>query len=193
MESAGPFHQDLAVDWVAILVASLFSLFGLACVVLVALQLPGAWLLLGVALLVELVDGWWLGPEPTTFGWPVLLGCAAVAGVGELIEFFAGVVGAQRAGASRRGMTGALIGGIAGALLFTFLLPVPLVGSLVGAVAGSFLGALAGETSGLSPRTMQESYGPAIGAAWGRVWGTVGKLAAGLTVWIWLTLAAFWL
>ena len=178
-------------DWIEIGVALSLGLFGLGCTILVLLQLPGTWLLLGVALVIELVDGWWL-PEPEiTFGWPILLACTLLATLGEVIEFLAGVVGAKRQGATRRGMVGALIGGIVGAFAFTPLIPIPLFGTLVGAILGSFIGALAGEMSGMQARTFRESFGPALGAAWGRIWGTAGKLATGVAVWVWLTWAAF--
>ncbi|HKK52855.1 MAG TPA: hypothetical protein VKA74_14755, partial [Myxococcota bacterium] len=54
-----------------------FGLLGLILVALVAVGLPGTWLLIGTAALVELLDGLVLGSGDAgavvTFGWPLLL------------------------------------------------------------------------------------------------------------------------
>jgi uncharacterized protein YqgC (DUF456 family) len=115
-----------------------------------------------------------------------------LAGLGELIEFAAGAAGAKRGGAGRRGMIGALIGGIVGALLLTPFIPVPVVGTLIGAIIGTFIGAVLGEVTGLEPKTVRGSMKPALGATIGRVAGTVGKMGTAIVVWLTLSVAAFW-
>jgi len=90
---------------------------GLACLLAVLLSLPGTWILLGLAVIVELADGTYLpGEEPMTFGWMLLGICTGLAVLGEVIETGAGAAGAKLGGATRRGVIGAIVGGIAGAM-----------------------------------------------------------------------------
>jgi uncharacterized protein YqgC (DUF456 family) len=155
---------------------------GFACLVAVVLGLPGAWILLGLAVAVELVDGLWVAStDPVTFGLPVLVGCGVAAGAGEGLEFLAGVLGARQAGSSRRGMVGALLGGLGGLFLGVFL-PIPIVGSLVGGLVGCFSGALLGELSHAKV-TVREAIKPALGALVGKVLGTLAKVPILLGMW----------
>jgi len=155
---------------------------GPACLVAVVLGLPGAWILLGAAVAVELTDGLWgATPDPVTFGLPVLVGCAVAAGAGEGLEFLAGVLGAKKAGSSRRGMMGALFGGFGGLFLGVFI-PIPVVGSLLGGLVGCFGGALLGEMSH-AKATVRGSIKPAVGALVGKVLGTLAKVPIVLGMW----------
>ena len=181
------------MDWMQYVVASVFALIGLVCVGLVMLQLPGAWILLALAVVIEVFDHWYLTTEPAvTFGWWWLGGCAAMLGIGELIELVASMVGAKKGGATRRGMWGSLIGGIAGAIVFQVAVPIPIFGALVGAIVGTFVGAIVGETSGRQPQTLKGSMKPAIGASIGRIVASMSKVGIALAVWIVLCVAAFW-
>ena len=159
---------------------------------LVVAGLPGTWMMLIVAVVAELVDEAWLGPDATTFGWGWIVACAALALLGEGVELLGGMVGAKSAGSSRRGIVGAFAGGLVGALIGTFVLPVPLLGTLLGALIGTFLGALVGETTGEQARSHREALGPALAATVGRVFGTLAKTLVSLVVWITLSVAAFW-
>ncbi len=155
---------------------------GFACLVAVVLGLPGAWVLLGAAVAVELLDGLWeAAADPVTFGIPVLVGCGAAAGAGEGLEFLAGVLGAKQAGSSRRGMVGAFLGGFGGLFLGAFI-PIPIVGSLIGGLVGCFSGALLGELSH-AKATVRGSIKPAIGALVGKVLGTLAKVPIVLGMW----------
>lgn len=181
------------MDWLLYVVAALFFLLGAICVLLVVLQLPGGWALLLMAIGIELADRWYLSdPDAATFGWLLLVLSLALLLIGEGIEFIAAAVGAQRGGASRRGMIGSLVGGVVGAIVFTPLMPIPVVGTLVGAVAGTFIGAVVGETSGREAKAVRGSMKPAIGASVGRVVGTTAKVAITIALWIVLSVAAFW-
>jgi len=178
-----------AMEWIGYVVAALVTLLGAGSVVLVLLGLPGTWALLAIALLVELIDAWYL-PEGarTTFSWWLLAGCTALALLGELFEFLAGALGAKRAGSSRRGQVLAVVGGIAGAIAGA---PFGLViGSFVGAIAGTFLGAVIGEMTRPGMR-VEQTFRPASGAVVGRVLGTLSKLPIAVVVWIALSVAAF--
>lgn len=169
----------------------LFAIFGLCSVALILVGLPGTWILLGVAMILELVDGLWLAPGvTTTFGWWVLVIGIAAAGVGELIELWSGVVGADMGGGSRRSKWGAFAGGLLGALAGTALIPIPVVGTLIGVLLGTFLGAMGAEMTGAQKKGGKEALKPAIGATIGRVLGIVAKLSVGMFTWAWLVAVA---
>jgi uncharacterized protein YqgC (DUF456 family) len=176
-----------------ILVGLVFAVLGLVCVATIVVGLPGAWMLIGLAVVIELADGLYLRSEGAgqTFDWWLLITCVALAGVGELLEFAAGALGAKKAGSSRRGMIGALIGGVLGALAGVGI-PIPIFGSLVGAVIGTFIGAIVGELGAPEPPTVRDSIKPATGATIGRILGTLSKLPIAVAIWCALTVAAFW-
>jgi hypothetical protein len=181
------------MEWMLYVAAALFCLAGAACVAMVVIQLPGTWVLLALAGLLEWVDRLWLpAGDRQTFGWWTLGGCLALAVAGEIIEFIAGMLGAKRGGSSRRGMIGALVGGIAGIFVFAPLFFfVPFLGAFLGAVLGTFVGALIGELSA-ERRTLGTSMKPAIAATIGRVIGTTSKIGIAMAMWGALSVAAFW-
>src|SRR5574338_718676 len=113
------------MEWLAYGLAAFFALAGLGCLLLVAVGLPGTWVMLGLAFVLELVDGFLLrGDTVVTFGWGLLAVCAGLALVGEGIEALAGLAGAKFGGGTRRGMVGAFLGGLAGAVFLTPILPI---------------------------------------------------------------------
>ncbi len=179
--------------WIPYLVAFLFLFFGGICVLLVALQLPGTWTLLGLALVIELGDSLYLtAGQAETFGWEVLILCLILALLGEVIEFIAGAVGVKKGGGTKRGVVGSLAGGIVGFFLFAPLFAfLPLFGPLLGALLGTFVGAFLGELS--APRSRAEdALKPAAWATLGRVVGTTGKVGIAMAMWIALSFSAFW-
>ena len=168
-----------------------FALLGLACIFSVALGLPGTWMLLGLAVLLELTDHTLLQqPEAVTFGWWLLGGIGLLALLGEGIEIVTSALGAKHGGGTDMAMAGSFVGGMLGGLLLTFTLPIPVVGTLAGVLIGTFLGALVGELHA-TRGTVKGSLKPALGATLGRVIGTVGKVGVGLAAWGSLTVAAF--
>ena len=174
-----------------IIVGILFVLVGVVCVFSVLLGLPGAWILLGIALAIQLTDGLWRGADgPATFEWSVLITCTVLATIGEILEFGAGAVGAKAGGSSKRGMWGALFGGIVGAIA-GIAIPVPIVGSLIGAVVGSFLGAVLGERAN-GEIAWRSTLKPATGASIGRLLGTVSKVPIAILIWLALSVDLFW-
>lgn len=178
------------MEWLTFVVAAFFSLAGLLCIFAVILGMPGTWIMLGLALTIEIVDRWYL-PESDrqTFNWWVLAACLMLALLGEMFELIAGVLGAKKAGSSRGGMVGSLIGGIAGAFLGLGI-PMPLLGSLIGALVGTFLGAIIGELSA-TDREIRHALKPAAGATVGRILGTLSKLPVAVILWLWLCVSAF--
>jgi uncharacterized protein len=181
------------MDWTHALVVFFFAIAGAACLLAIPIGLPGTWILLALAALVELGDGVLVrGPEaPITFGWRAIGVGVGLAAVGEAIEAAAGVLGAKWGGATRRGMVGAFAGGIVGAIVASPLIPIPLVGTLVGALLGTFAGALYAEWTAERRRSSQASVRAAGAAVLGRLAGTVGKLAIGVAVWVLLVWTAF--
>ncbi|MDJ0867000.1 MAG: DUF456 domain-containing protein [Myxococcota bacterium] len=180
------------MEWQAYLVAGLFSLLGLLCVLVIPVGLPGTWMLLGFAALVELFDSVPLSAsDPITFGWPLLALCAGLGVVGEVLEAGAGAAGTKLGGGTRRGMVGAIVGGIVGAIVFTPVIPIPLIGTLVGALVGTFVGAFVAETTGEAKKAHTETARAAAAATVGRLAGTLGKTMLATVIWILLARAAF--
>jgi hypothetical protein len=185
-------RKDGHVEWISPVVAVLLFLFGGLCVLGVVVQLPGIWVLLAAALVVELADGLYLPVgERTTFG-PVLLSvCLALGLVAEGLELLASVVGLKKGGGSRRGLWGSILGAFAGVFLFTPLFFfVPFFGALLGALLGAFVGAMLGEFSH-QRRTLRAAVKPALWAALGRLAGTTGKVGVAAVIWLTLTFGAF--
>jgi uncharacterized protein YqgC (DUF456 family) len=92
--------------------------------------LPGTPLIVVAALVHAAATGW------TPIGAGRLTILAALAGFGYALHYFAGALGARRAGGSRWAVVGALVGGVVG--LF-FGLPGVLLGPPLGAIAGQLL------------------------------------------------------
>lgn len=168
-----------------------FALLGAACMVLVVAGIPGTWILIGAAILVDFLDWLWLPPgSPLTFH-PITLAIAVVVAlVGEGLELLLSAFGARRFGASWRGMLGSVVGGVLGAIFGTFTIPILVVGTLAGAAVGTALGAVVGELW-TGERTLRDSTQPALGAVIGRVLGMLVKLPIALVVWVVLAIAAF--
>ncbi len=175
------------MEWLQLALSVLFALFGLACLLVVAIGLPGTWLLLGVAVLVECVDGAFVSAGASgsveSFGWRLLAICVGIGVVGEIAEAISGAAGAKLGGSSNRGMWGAILGGLIGAIALTPVIPIPLVGTLIGAVIGTFLGAWIAEATGPEARSTRETLHAALGAVVGRLGGILAKLAAGIAIW----------
>ncbi|MEL6345922.1 MAG: DUF456 domain-containing protein, partial [Myxococcota bacterium] len=160
-----------------------FALLGILSLILVAVGLPGTWMLLAIACIMELADGWWLEtPELITFGWTPLAISLVFALISEILEFATGAVGAKVGGGSNRGIMGAVIGGFVGAIAGTGFLP--LIGTLIGALLGTFVGALAGEMTGPNAKDTEEALPAALAGAIGRIVGTVAKVGIGIAIWL---------
>jgi uncharacterized protein YqgC (DUF456 family) len=179
------------MEWVFLPVGIVFVLLAAACLVLVVIGLPGSWIMLALAGVVELADAVYLPEgEAQTFSWWLLGACVTVVLLGDLFEFLAGAAGAKAGGGTKRGMWGAIIGGVLGLIIFTPLFAfLPVIGSLLGALLGTFVGAYVGEVTGRDGTNLG-SIRPAAGATLGRVLGTLGKAGAAVAVWGALSLAA---
>ncbi len=166
----------------AILAVILVIFLNLAGVFMVLLQLPGTWLML----LVTGTWAWWYWDEQAIGIWTLasLLGLAIL---GEIVETFAGVVTSKKAKSSKRSIALGIVGGIAGAILGTGFIPVPLFGTLIGACIGAGVAAMLGDH--WAGRTWDEVKVAGKAAAHGRLWGTLGKIVIAAIMWIVATTA----
>jgi uncharacterized protein YqgC (DUF456 family) len=159
------------------------TLLNLALWIGILFNLPGTWLMVLFAALVE----WWM-PGQFMFSWTVLFVAAGLAALGEVLEFVLGAAGARQAGGSKRAAALAIVGSLIGGIVGTAL-PVPIMGTLIGACIGAFVGSLVGDL--WAGRPLFPSFEAGWGAAVGRFWGTVSKLAVGAVIVVFLAVAAF--
>jgi uncharacterized protein YqgC (DUF456 family) len=158
---------------------SILTLVLILSLVLIALGLPGLWVMIASAVVYNITT------HPEAISWVTLVGVVVLALIAEYIEFTMSARYARKYGGSRRAGWGAMIGGVAGAFMGV---PVPIVGPLIGAFIGSFVGALVGElTVGSSGR---DSARVATGALIGRAVATAMKMGVGCAVAVWLFFAA---
>jgi uncharacterized protein YqgC (DUF456 family) len=120
--------------------------------------LPGALMVFGGLLLAAWADGF----AHVEVGTLVVLG--VLAALTYIVDFAAGVLGAQRVGASRRALIGALIGGLLGLTL-----------GLAGAIVGPFVGAVLGEYS--VQRNLGQAGRVGVGTWLGMAVGLAAKMA----------------
>ncbi|MEM1184548.1 MAG: DUF456 domain-containing protein [Planctomycetota bacterium] len=150
-----------------IFAAIVITLVALLGVVLTVVNLPGIWVMIAVALVTEMY-------APEVFGWPLLIAALVLAILAEIAEFFASAAGTSKAGGTRSGMVGSIIGGIMGMIGGQVLIPIPIVGAIIGGIAGAWGGAVIAER-GHAGRSWKESITAGHGAAVGRALSTVVK------------------
>jgi uncharacterized protein YqgC (DUF456 family) len=171
--------------------AIVLCLVNAAWFVTIVAGFPGTWLMVGSTVFVA---WWWRGGtasgQPGMFSIWTLVAITAIAAAAELAEFLAGVAGSRRAGGTRWGALGALLGGLAGAIVATPLIPLPLLGSLMGACLGAAVGALALEL--YTGQKFDVSVRSGLGAGAGTLFGRAIKLVAGAAIWVIVAVAAFW-
>ena len=150
----------MEIQWIYYLLAAGLVLVGVMGTVLPAL--PGLPLVFAGMLLAA-----WAGDFQQVGGW--MIGLLAVLTVLSLaIDFLATALGAQRVGASRLALIGAVIGTFAG-LLF----------GIVGVFVGPFVGALAGELihgRGMGAQKLGQATKVGVGTWFGILLGSVLKV-----------------
>ncbi len=166
-------------------IAAILIALNAGCLVLVLLRLPGIWLMVLSTALVA----WWRWDEGMFSVW-TLIAVLILAFISEVLEFAAGAAGTRKAGGSRWGAAVSIVGGIAGAIIGTALIPVPVLGSLIGAIGGAALGAWGTEL--VIGRRMHEAVKSGAGAGAGTLAGALIKLAFGILIWVIIAVAAFW-
>jgi uncharacterized protein len=151
----------------------------------VLFTLPGNWLMI----ITTALFAWWRWDDGI-FGIAILVTIAMLGLIGEVIEFFAGAGSARRAGAGWGGALAAIGGMIAGAILGTFLIPIPIAGTLLGACIGAGLATWSVER--LSGKAHDKSVKSGVGAGVGVFVGTTTKFLIGCLIWLIIAIAAFW-
>ena len=172
-------------DILVITVYLLLLLVNAAGVALVALQLPGTWLIL---LATGIVAFWRWDVEG--IGWWTLIALVVLAVAGEVVEFVAGAWGARRAGASKRAAVAATVTGVVGAILGTIFIPIPLFGTLLGAALGAAAGSIFGDL--WAGREFKPALVAGQGAAVGRFLGALGKVVIAAAMWLVVLVAVLW-
>jgi len=152
--------------------------FGFAVVAGLFLDIVGLfgnWLILAAVILAYVFTGF------QYFNIPVIIFLFILALAGEALESIAAGYGAKRYGGAKGAIIAALVGSIAGAILGTPLIPIPVVGTLLGACLGAFFGA-----AGYEMFVMEKEMGVALrtgfGAALGRIGGVFAKLFIGVVM-----------
>lgn len=177
------------MDWISITILVFFVVYASVCVLITLVGLPGAWCMVGGALVITVLNPLW--NDVPIWGWVTIGIVLGLAVCGEIIETLAAGLGAKAGGGTTRGMVGAILGSMIGAIAFTFFIPIPLIGTLIGAIVGAFVGALLGELSHQKPATKGELAKSATGAAIGRVLGILGKSGIAAICWCVLLIAPF--
>lgn len=149
--------------FILVLFAGFFStLFGL----------PGTIIIFGDVLVYALATGF------TKIGFKILFILAILMILAEAVEFFLGVWGAARFGASKSGIWASVIGGIIGAAVLT---PVLMgLGLVIGAFAGAFIAVLIVEL--IRQQRMKPALRAGLGAVLGRIGGTLTKGALSIAM-----------
>ena len=156
-------------------VAPADALLLIACAIgllLIPVGLPGVWLVVGAAAAHHFLT------RTGEIGLPFLIVAIVLAGLAEIAETLLGVLTARRFGASRRGMWGAFLGGIVGALALSPFFPI--VGTLVGGFVGAVAGAFAMEWT--QDRDLRRGWRAGLGAFVGRVAAVGLKTAVAVAI-----------
>ncbi len=95
---------------------------------------PGGWVALAAIIIYDAVTGF------SNVGIVLLLVMLGIAVLGEIVEAFLGIVYVAQKGATRWGVLGAFVGGLAGAIGGGMILP--FLGSIILGLAGAFAGAV---------------------------------------------------
>jgi hypothetical protein len=167
------------------LCAIVLILLNTAWLMLVIFGLPGNWLIV----ISTCLFAWWRW-ENGVFSIYTLAILVVLAALGELLEFSAGMIGARKSGASWPGSITAIFGAIAGAVVGTFLIPIPFFGTLMGACLGAGIGVWGMEFS--RGKKMEHSVRYAVGAGLGEFFGITSKFILGILIWLTVAVAAFW-
>jgi uncharacterized protein len=172
------------MDWWLILAGGVMVLLSFAGVVLTAITLPGLW----VPVLWALIMQWWKPSGQLPFDWWTIGIVVCVGVLAELIELASSAAGAARAGGSKRSALCAGVGSLIGALVGA---PIALLlGAIVGAVIGAGLGAMLAERHWVG-KSWGDSGRVAQGAAIGRLVALVVKISAAGAMGATLSVAAF--
>lgn len=146
-------HLAGNIVFITILVAALFA---------IPLGIPGTFVIFLASLIYGIITHFTQVTQALIW---ILLGIAIF---GELMEYFAGIFGAKKFGASKAGIMGAIVGGVLGGIVGTGILP--LIGSVIGLLIGAFSGAFFVELA------IKKKPAQALRAGWGTFTGRIGGI-----------------
>jgi uncharacterized protein YqgC (DUF456 family) len=136
------------------------------------LGIPGGWFALAAILVFDIATGF------SSVGWVLLLVMLGILILGEIIESFFGLVYVAQRGATKWGVLGAFVGGLAGAVGGGFVMP--FIGSILLGLAGAFVGAVLFEY--LYYRSMDRALQTGFSAFIGKLAAMFIKFALGLVI-----------
>lgn len=162
-----------------------WTLFGMAILVGLGLNLVGLfgnWIILLAVGAAAVLSGF-----GHFGGWTIAI-LFFLAVIGEVFETVASGVGAARFGGGKGAIIWAIGGSIAGGILGTPLIPIPILGTILGACLGAFGGAFTHEFMNRRERGIESAVHVGAGAAVGKVTGILLKSGVGVLM---LIIAAF--
>ncbi len=163
-----------------ILLIFFYVLMGLSLLSTVV-GVPGNWILVGAAFIVGLVTGF----SKMTFVYFLI--CLGLAILGEVIESLLGIVIVAKRGGSKLGVIGSVIGGLAGVILGSGLIPP--FGSVIFGFIGAFLGAVFGEL--LKNPEMNVALRVGFWSFIGRMAAMAAKFSIGCVI-FWIIVTTTW-
>ena len=150
---------------------------------------PGNWIMLLVSVFYS-----WLIPNssPYHFGLIIIGLVLLLAIIGEILEFFTGVISTKKAGGTKRGMWFSVVGSVIGSFVGIFIgIPIPVIGSLIAALifsgAGALLGAYYGER--VEGKNAKEAFKVGVSSFTGRILGSLFKIICGFIALICISVA----
>ena len=117
--------------------------------------------------------------KETSIGWIVMTLLVLITALALVMDYLASIYGAKKFGATKKGMAGAIVGGLVG-LFF----------NLPGILLGPFLGATLFEMIG--GREFRPSARAGLGATLGLFAGAIGKLVCCLSMMMLFTAGVLW-
>ena len=113
-----------------------FIFFGIVSILLVVLQLPGIWLLVGIAFALQAYSICIYDQNP--WSWYTIYASVFIALISETFEFISGTIGLKKIGLSKNTVYGTILGAFIGSIIGTLIIPIPIFGTLAGITAGTF-------------------------------------------------------
>lgn len=153
-------HIGLVIFYIVLFAFYLTIFFGV----------PGGWVAFAAIVIYDAVTGF------SAVGILLLVVMLSIGVLGEIIESFLGLVYVAQKGATRWGVLGAFVGGIAGAIGGSMILP--FIGSVVLGLLGAFAGAVALEY--LYYRSLDHALQTGFFAFVGKLGAMFVKFALGL-------------
>jgi uncharacterized protein YqgC (DUF456 family) len=156
------------IAWLCYLLLIAASFAGL---LLLALALPGLWLMTAACGIYALVT------HERYLGGRSLLLLFSVTLVADIVDMAWSKLAMRRAGGSGRAVVGGIIGGFLGGILASMVLLIPILSTIIGICLGVFLGAAIGEFTGT--RSPGQALGVGMAAAKGKLTTYAAKLVVG--------------